>query len=356
MVIPEVVDLFCGVGGLTRGLSNVGLNVLAGFDIDPTCQYAYTHNNSSVYHLADIREVAGEEIKSIYSDKSIKVLVGCAPCQPFSQLRSKLGQANLLDEKYTLLNEFGRIIKETEPDIISMENVPQLMNSNVYQHFISLLTSLGYYYDAKVVKCSDYGISQGRRRFVLVGSKYGEISLIEPTHKDQVPLVRDFISNLPELKAGEQDVHDPLHRCASMSEKNLKRIRASLPGGSWEDWPEELRCECHKKPSGKTYKSVYGRMSWDQIGPTITTEFYNYGTGRFGHPDQDRALSLREGALLQTFPLDYDFVDPNSPSSFSDIARHIGNAVPVRLGEIIGQSIITHVENIMPNSRSGFFG
>ena len=149
---------------------------------------------------------------------------------------------------------------------------------------------------------------------------------------------------MPQIAAGQIDENDPLHRSSALNEKNLRRIQASVPGGTWRDWDEELRCECHKKTSGRTYGSVYGRMSWDAIGPTITTQFYNYGTGRFGHPEQDRALSLREGALLQTFPVDYDFINPDVRFVLSDVARHIGNAVPVRLGEVIGESIINHLE------------
>ena len=157
--------------------------------------------------------------------------------------------------------------------------------------------------------------------------------------------VRNYIYNLPQVDAGNVDPHDPMHRAARLSDINLQRIRASVPGGTWRDWPENLRCECHKKDSGKTYSSVYGRMSWDQIGPTITTQFYCYGTGRYGHPVQDRALTLREGALLQTFPPNYNFINPDRAFSFRDIARHIGNAVPVRLGEVIGLSIIAHLDD-----------
>ncbi|MEN6522346.1 MAG: DNA cytosine methyltransferase [Anaerolineaceae bacterium] len=341
----EVIDLFCGIGGLTKGLNDAGLTVVAGFDNDKTCKYAYTHNNAAEFHLADIRGVKENEIRDLYSKNAIKILVGCAPCQPFSQLRSKLGKANLLDEKYNLLNEFGRIIELVRPDIISMENVPQLRKSNVYSSFISLITELGYSYDAKVINCAEYGISQGRRRFVLVGSLLGDIHLIPPTHLERPACVRDFIENLPPIKAGEVDENDRLHHASSLSDINVKRIQASKPGGTWEDWPTELRCECHRKKSGRTYTSVYGRMSWGLIGPTITTQFYSYGTGRFGHPEQDRALSLREGALLQTFPPDYNFLDPSVPFSFKDVARHIGNAVPVKLGEIIGESILKHLND-----------
>ena len=340
----QAIDLFCGVGGLTCGLIQAGINVVAGFDLDPTCQYAYEHNNHVPYHIRNVREVLGGELNNLYNDNTTRVLVGCAPCQPFSQMRFKMGQANINDEKYNLLLEFGRLIEETHPDVISMENVPQIRETDVYIEFIALLKRNHYHYNAQVVYCPNYGIPQTRRRFVLVGSQLGQIELIAPTHNPQNVHVRDFIADLPALEAGAVNPDDPLHRSSALSQINLQRIRASVPGGTWHDWPEELRCACHKKDSGTTYASVYGRMTWEQIGPTITTQFYNYGTGRFGHPQQDRALSLREGAILQTFPRDYDFVDPERGFVMRDISRHIGNAVPVRLGQVIGLSIIGHLQ------------
>lgn len=339
----QVVDLFCGVGGLTKGLHNVGFNVIAGYDNDPTCEYAYTHNNNSLFYKKDIKDVTSKEVDSLYSQDALKVLVGCAPCQPFSQMRFKYGSANLIDKKYNLLLEFGRIIEDIKPSIVSMENVPQLQKSNVFHDFINILEKNGYHYDMHVVYCPDYGISQGRRRFVLLASLIDAIHLIPPTHDRRNVSVRSFIEKLPPIKAGEICGTDRLHQSANLSELNLKRIKASKPGGSWRDWPEDLRCDCHKRDTGGTYTSVYGRMTWDQIGPTITTEFHCYGTGRYGHPEQDRALSLREGALLQTFPPDYDFINPKIKFSIRDVARHIGNAVPVRLGEVIGLSIKNHL-------------
>lgn len=339
----QVIDLFCGVGGLTNGLSRAGLDVVSGYDNDPSCEYAYSHNNNSRFHLADIRDVTADLLNEDYSKNATRVLVGCAPCQPFSTMRSKLGKANELDEKYNLILEFGRLIKDVKPTIISMENVPQLRKSNVFNLFINMLKELGYRYDAKVIYCPDYGISQSRKRFVLIGSLLGDIEIIPPTHDRKKVCVKDFIGELPPIKAGEIYEKDPLHRAAHFGTKNLSRIKSSVPGGTWESWPDYLKCNCHKKSSGNTYKSVYGRMSWDQIGPTITTQFYNYGTGRYGHPEQDRALSLREGAILQTFPIDYDFIDPTIKFSMKAIGRHIGNAVPVRLGEVIGISICNHL-------------
>ena len=344
-ILPvQIVDLFCGVGGLTRGLINSGLNVTDGFDIDGTCQYSYEHNNTSAFHQENIRDMTGAEIIECYDEDATRILVGCAPCQPFSQMRFKMGNDNQNDEKYNLLTEFGRMVCAVQPTIVSMENVPQIRDTNVYSDFLKMLKELGYSVSAEVVFCPDYGISQTRRRFVLLASRLGDISLIKPTHKNKHVTIRNVIEDLPQIGAGEIHPNDPLHRSARLSEKNIRRIQASVPGGTWLDWPEALRCECHKKDSGRTYSSVYGRLSWDQIGPTITTQFYAYGTGRHGHPEQDRGLSLREGALLQTFPVDYDFINPDVPFCFRDIARHIGNAVPVRLGEIIGQSINNHLE------------
>ena len=340
----QIVDLFCGVGGLTRGLLDAGLDVIAGFDLDDTCKYTYETNNNVVFYTKNIRDITKEDINHCYANGVTKVLVGCAPCQPFSQMRFKMGKRNSKDEKYDLLSEFGRLVEQVQPTIVSMENVPSIRDTTVFLNFFKLLKKNGYYTDGgQVVYCPDYGIPQNRRRFVLLASKLGEIHLIPPTHKREDPTVEKFIGYLPPVKAGEECSFDKLHRAAKLSDINLKRIQHSTPGGTWKDWPTSLQCECHKKKSGQTYTSVYGRMRWDTIGPTITTQLYCYGTGRYGHPEQDRALTLREGALLQTFPKDYDFINPNAPVKIKDIARHIGNAVPPRLGKVIGQSIDRHL-------------
>lgn len=346
----EVVDLFCGVGGLTCGMKQAGFNVVAGFDNDKTCEYAYSFNNQTNFICKNIREVEARDIDSCYSEGADKILVGCAPCQPFSTMSYKRFKSSSreLDGKYDLLKEFGRLIKGVSPSIVSMENVPEIRNSGVFEDFIKTLQDEGYYTDGgQVVYCPDYGIPQNRHRFILLASKYGEIHLLPPTHKRKDVTVRSFIEKLPPIAAGETCQSDRLHRTASLAPINLRRIQVSVPGGTWKDWPEELRCKCHKKDTGQTYTSVYGRMSWDKIGPTMTTQFFCYGTGRYGHPEQDRALSLREGALLQTFPQNYAFFPPEEQEySMRDVARHIGNAVPVRLGEIIGESISRHINDM----------
>lgn len=342
----QVVDLFCGVGGLSCGLQQAGLNVIAGFDLDETCRYTYEHNNNIPFYQQNIRDMTGDEILNCYEPNVTKVLVGCAPCQPFSRMSIKRGEQNIRgDEKYNLLLEFGRMIQRVQPTVISMENVPKIRNTDIFKEFLAILETENYFTDGgNVVYCPDYGIPQNRHRFVLLASRLGAIHLIPPTHNRQDLSIRPFIGNLRPVVAGGVCPNDPMHRSARLSDMNLRRIRASIPGGTWKDWPEELRCECHKKDSGKTYTSVYGRMQWDAIGPTMTTQFHCYGTGRYGHPIQDRALTLREGALLQTFPYNYDFINPDVKFSMKDIARHIGNAVPVKLGEAIGISINKHLK------------
>lgn len=346
----EAIDLFCGIGGLSYGLQQSKISVVAGLDIDESCKFAFEANNKAPFIKKDISSLNGEDLKKLYNkDGSCKVLVGCAPCQPFSTHTQKLKRnGSNVDGRWGLLYSFIRIISELKPDIVSMENVPNLKNEIVFKDFVKGLKQMGYFVsktDEMVIYCPDYGIPQNRKRLVLLASRLGEIHLIKPTHSPENYLsVWDSIGKLPPIAAGESHTNDPLHCSSKITSINLERIKFSRPGGSWKDWPEELILNCHKKPSGKTYTSVYGRMEWTKPAPTITTQFYNYGTGRFGHPEQNRALSIREGAILQTFPLNYRFIEKREDISFRRLARHIGNAVPVKLGEVIGKSILAHIK------------
>lgn len=342
----KVVDAFCGVGGLTYGLKKAGLNVTAGFDIDETCQYAYEANNRAKFIKKDIKTVTNDDLAIYYKDADRRVLVGCAPCQPFSSY-SRTASEETRKEKWFLLEEFSRLIAESLPDVVSMENVPDLRFQDVFFDFVKSLEDLDYHVSYDVLYCPDYGIPQNRRRLVLLASRLGDISLPEPTHsKAKYITVKKAIGKLPALTAGEIDKDDTIHRSSKLSDLNLKRIHQSVPGGSWLDWDEELVAECHKKDSGSSYGSVYGRMRWDSVSPTITTQFYGFGNGRFGHPEQDRALSLREGAILQSFPKNYKFVEPEGYVSIKHLSRHIGNAVPPRLGEVIGRRIKRHLKEV----------
>mgnify|MGYP003467619464 FL=1 len=211
----EVVDLFCGIGGLSFGMKSKGFSILAGFDLDATCKYAYETNNEAKFNYKDIKEVHGIDINKYYSKKSIKVLAGCAPCQPFSSYAFKNKEKD--PNKYDLLYEFGRLVKEVQPDIIKMKNVPSLLTFNekdVFGDFVHTLKEAKYNVSYHVVYCPDYGIPQTRKRLVLLASRLGPIDLIKETcTPDNYKTVRDTIGNLPPLKAGEASSTDPLHRC-----------------------------------------------------------------------------------------------------------------------------------------------
>ena len=336
-----VVDVFCGAGGLSYGFVKEKFEVAAGIDVDASCKYPYEANVKATFIQKTIEEFSAEELNEFYANSEIRILVGCAPCQPFSAYNKKRGN----DEKWKLLYEFSRLVSYTQPDIISMENVPQLARHKVFKDFVDGLTANGYDVSWYIAYCPDYGIPQTRRRLVLFASKFGKIELLKPTHKkENYKTVRDTISDLETISAGESSRKDPLHRASRLSEINKTRIIATPLGGGWKDWGRNLRLKCHKKKTGKSFRSVYGRMSWDMPSPTITTQCTGLGNGRFGHPEQHRAISLREAALLQTFPKSYKFIDPESKFYIDRAARHIGNAVPVKLGQVIAKSIKRHLE------------
>lgn len=337
----RAVDLFCGAGGLTRGLENTGIEVALGIDLDPVCEYPYTQNNNAEFLLKSVDDVTKKDLNTAFGDAKIRLLAGCAPCQTFSTYNQK---ADSSDKRWWLLKQFSRLIEETLPELITMENVPGLLEHSVFKRFVKSLKNHGYKVSYKVLNCVEYGLPQQRNRLVLLASRFGEIEILEPgAFKKKPKTVRDAIAKFPSLEAGEVDKNDKLHQCSILSELNLKRIKVSKPGGTWRDWPKRLVADCHKKPTGKTYPSVYGRMSWDEPAPTITTQFFGFGNGRFGHPEQNRAITLREGATLQSFPKKYRFTPPGQPISKKVLGRLIGNAVPVVLGEVIGKSILKHV-------------
>lgn len=343
----SAIDLFCGVGGLTAGLEKAGINVIAGIDVDSSCQFAYEKNNHTHFFCKDIKKVNGYSLKSLYPKNTIKVLVGCAPCQPFSKYSHRYHKNGEKDEKWGLLYSFSKIVREVEPEVVSMENVPSLVNETVFKDFVSSLKTMSYHVSYSIAYCPDYGVPQKRKRLVLLASKLGEIKLIPPVYsKGNYVTVRQAIGHLAPLSDGAIDPHDYLHQAGKLSKLNKRRIIQSVPGGTWRDWDKDLWLNCHKKKTGQTYPSVYGRMKWDEPSPTITTQFYGYGNGRFGHPEQNRAISLREGAILQSFPLDYIFTDAEHHLSKKQIATHIGNAVPVLLGKAIGKSILIHTRGL----------
>lgn len=344
----EVVDLFCGIGGLSYGMKTAGFNILAGFDLDHTCQYAYEFNTGGEFIYKDIKDVTGSDITSRYSSGAIKVLAGCAPCQPFSSYAFKNKHKD--PDKYDLLYEFGRLVREVKPDIVTMENVPAIQKFKlkpVLNDFLNILKDEDYKIWCDIVYCPSFGIPQTRKRLVLIASRFGNVEPLRPTHdKENYITVRDIIGELPALNAGQKDPNDPLHRCRALSKLNLIRIKSTPEGGGWKSWPEDLVLDCHKKEGGKSFGSVYGRMKWNEPSPTMTTQCTGIGNGRFGHPSQNRAISAREAALLQTFPINYRFFKDEKSISLTIASRYIGNAVPPKLGEIIAKSIIYHLRTV----------
>lgn len=345
--VPDasVIDLFCGAGGLSHGFRQEGFEVVAGIDIDETCRYAFETNNQAPFIRRDVARLKAEDVNALYLPKKARVMVGCAPCQPFSTYNQKND-----DPKWQLLSRFGGLIERSQPDIVSMENVPRLMsfrNGDVFNRFVKRLEDAGYYVVYDVLYGPDFGLAQTRSRLVLLASRLGEISMPEPTHGPaNYRTVRDEIGDLTPISHGEVDCADGLHRASRLSEINTKRIKSAKPGGTWRDWKPELVAGCHRVDTGKGYSSVYGRMVWEEPSPTITTQFFGFGNGRFGHPEQNRALSLREGALLQGFPRDYEFVPPGKPVQMKNVGRLIGNAVPVKLASAIARAVKKHLKAV----------
>ncbi|MEW8495551.1 MAG: DNA cytosine methyltransferase [Candidatus Thiodiazotropha taylori] len=339
------VDLFCGAGGLTYGLEMAGISVKLGVDIDPSCAHPIEMNSDARFLEADITSLDADEVKRSLSGGDYKLLAGCAPCQPFStysrsaKQRHGSGAGDNRSEDWRLVEYFGKVVKDVEPDVITMENVPPLAQQGIFDDFVEGLKD--YYVDWRIVECEKIGLPQTRKRLVLLASKLGPIRI--PDFDLPRKTVRATISDLPRIEAGGEDAIDKLHKASRLSDVNHERIRFSRPGGTWRDWPDRLRSECHSKKSGETYPSVYGRMEWDSPAPTITTQCFGYGNGRFGHPDQDRAISLREAAMLQGFPRDYSFAPVDENISFAKVGRLIGNAVPVTLGKVIGELIKDHI-------------
>ncbi|GJL34685.1 cytosine-specific methyltransferase [Enterobacter hormaechei] len=351
-----VIDFFCGCGGASEGLRQAGFDVELGIDIDPQASETYKANFPDAAFISDdIRNVTVEKVANSIAFKSADglLLSACAPCQPFSQ-QNKYKNDN--DERISLLDETHRFVSTLLPEYIMLENVPGIQKidgskESPFTRFISLLDSLNYKYVYFVANAEKYGVPQRRKRFVLLASLLGSISIPEQTHdieNSPIKTVRDFIGGYSKIEAGEVDKNDELHRAAELTELNLKRIKNTPEGGDRRNWPFELINECHKEYTGHT--DTYGRMSWDKPAPTLTTKCNSYSNGRFGHPDitQHRAISIREASRLQTFPTDYIF-----KGTFNAMAKQIGNAVPCELARQFGLHFIKHSEVFKKGKKNG---
>lgn len=340
---------------MTHGLRKAGIDVIAGVDIDKKCRETYEFNNKPAQFVeADIQELSvdsfengyltenGIEIRLRRNDQDL-LFAGCSPCQYWSLMNTDKSKSI---ESKNLLNDFRRFVEYYNPGYVLIENVPGLLSNatSPLNAFLEFLVGQGYFsLDYGVVKVADFGVPQTRKRFILIASRVRSISLPRPD-KSSDATVGKFIGDkrlFPEIKAGHRDDSDFCHTAAGLSEVNQKRIEMTpSDGGSrkaWQDTDLQLPVyERHRENDSFGFQDIYGRMFWDRPAPTITTRFYSLSNGRFGHPEQNRALSLREGATLQTFPLDYVF----KAQTITDISRIIGNAVPPELAKKIGRAIL----------------
>lgn len=344
----RVFDFFSGCGGTSEGLRRAGMDIVLGLDCDLDAALTFTRNfKDSRFLLGDIRKVTSQNIRPYVEAVGDDPLLfcGCAPCQPFSKQPSTKKHPR---RGRDLLNEFARFVVAFRPHFVLCENVPGLQkvssDTGPFRKFCAMLKREGYDYDWDVIECQDYGVPQMRRRLVLMASRIGPVKIPSPTYGPssgkRYSTVRDWIHGLPRLRAGQTSSRDPVHRAAKLSELNLKRIGATPTGGSRLDWPSDLALKCHTRrekqnPSYRGHTDVYGRMLWNRPAPALTTRCISLSNGRYGHPTQNRAISAREAACLQTFPRGFQFA-----GSLVSVARQVGNAVPVALAETLGNQFV----------------
>lgn len=331
------IDIFSGVGGLTEGMHQADFKTQLAFEIDETASKAYRLNHSQTKVITkDIRKVSIEEIRKSLKGKAIHLLAGCPPCQGFSTMRTLNKQTPVEDERNSLIMEYIRLVKVLMPYTIMMENVPGLVNYDLFKTAVIILEEeLKYKIDFKVVNVKDYGVPQSRKRLVLVGSRLGEIKVAEGIKQKKT--VRDTISHLPIPKKSK----DPLHKIFPTHTPEVQKRIQMTPknGGCRKDLPKAFRLKCHEGEN-IGFNDVYGRLRWDDYSTTITGGCLNPSKGRFLHPQQNRCISAREAALLQSFPAKYKF-----PINIArgHLALLIGNALPPKFSYIQSNNIRQHL-------------
>lgn len=338
-----VFDFFSGCGGTSKGFQLAGLNPVFALDFDNDAASTFKKNfPDTVFSNSDITRFDHEEIEGLISKYELTLFCGCAPCQPFTRQNTKKPE-NKLDARRSLLSRFASLVEKFRPDYVFVENVPgiqKVTGNSTLTRFRKRLEAIGYNLSIGIVESQRYGVPQQRRRLVLVASKYGDISMPEETHMPDgagFSSVRNWISHFPPIAAGETHPTLPNHRAACLSDLNLMRIKATPPEGTRANWPKKLRLNCHTKSGYSGHTDVYGRMKWDVPATGLTTRCISLSNGRYGHPEQHRAISVREAAALQTFPDSFEFF-----GSLSSQAKQIGNAVPVLLAQAFGSHILSH--------------
>jgi DNA (cytosine-5)-methyltransferase 1 len=339
----KAIDFFCCAGGMTEGFENAGINVVAGIDIDPDCKETYEKNHPrSKFILEDIKKLETNyflnEMDIQKNDDSL-IMIGCSPCQHWTKINTEKKKS---EPSKNLLSDFTRFVSYYKPGYVVIENVPGIElkpEDSGLLKFLVFLEAKNYKYAKSVLDMSKYGVPQKRVRFVLLATRNTN-DICFPEKTNVINTLGDIIKGLPEISAGEQYKTESLHRAQRLSEKNMKRIKLTPKNGgtrlAWKDDPY-LQINAYKGKDN-IFRDVYGRMKWDAPASTITTRFNSISNGRFGHPSQNRAISLFEGALLQTFKKKYFFIG----KSDSIIARQIGNAVPPLFAKQLAKSIKSH--------------
>jgi DNA (cytosine-5)-methyltransferase 1 len=330
-------DIFSGVGGLSEGMHQAGFETKVAIEIEADAILAFKMNHTTTDVIArDVRTITAEEIKEKLNGQPLHLLAGCPPCQGFSSVRRLNRKQNIRDERNGLVKEYMRLVKELKPLTIMMENVPGLKDYYLFKDIIKELEELGYHPKYKVVNVQDYGVPQSRRRLVLVGSTLGEIEVAKGIKRKVT--VRKAIGKLTSIDKTRDKIHKIV---ASHTSEVMDRIRLTpKDGGSWKDLPEEYVLKCHKK-KGVGFNDIYGRLRWDDYSTTITGGCLNPSKGRFLHPEEDRCITAREAALLQSFPKTYKF--PLNISKTS-LALLIGNALPPQFSYIQSLNIKKHLD------------
>ena len=332
---------------MTYGLRQAGIDVIAGVDFDLSVKETYEDNNpGAVFIHSDIKRLRSNYFErhfNLRKDDDELILVGCSPCQYYSIIKTERSKSKITKN---LLISFFRFVDYYRPGFVLVENVPgiEYAKDSVLPLFLRKLSSIGYSIEKNVLDLSYYGVPQSRKRFSLIATRL-EISLTLPRPEDRQSIVRDFIgvgNGFPSIPAGHKDHTAFNHTCAGLDEKSLRRLSMTPHNGGsrlvWAGIPElQLDCYVGKDHS---FRDNYGRMWWDRPAPTITTKFFSVSSGRFSHPDEDRPISIREGATLQTFPLDYVF----RANSIAAAAKMIGNAVPCEYARRLGLHIQTLIQ------------
>jgi DNA (cytosine-5)-methyltransferase 1 len=339
-----VVDLFAGCGGGSMGFKKAGFTTLAAVEINKDAAASFALNVGVEPLVKDIRDVTLAELRRReVRPGRLTLLFGCPPCQSFTVLR-RAAKATKDDlRRNDLIFEYLRLVEALRPRHLAFENVPGLVEGRwrgYFDAFRDRLGTLGYTIEWRIADAAEYGVPQRRRRLLVVGSRVTAPCLPEPSHADgeadgvkRFVTVRHAIGHLPRLAAGEADPHDPFHRARQHSQITLRRLACIPEGGDRRNLPGELVLDCHRNHEG--HYDVYGRMRWDRVAPTLTSGCTNVSKGRFCHPGQDRALTLREAMLLQTFPAHTRL------RGFTDqMALQVGNAVPSLLAQRIAEKVI----------------